>query len=114
MSAKIEPTQADREAYIEWSGGMPERDRQTILAGEWDATTGMQVLARHAQAARAEGYEQAIRDVVVMAKQRKDEWSFAISNGLQRISVSKSYADGAADEADALTAAILKLLENRE
>lgn len=39
-------TEADRKAYLALNM-LPEKYREAIMAGEWDSTTGMQVLARH-------------------------------------------------------------------
>lgn len=53
MTEKLIVREADRLAYLEWSN-LPPRDRDAVLAGEWDSTTGMQVMARHREAAVAE------------------------------------------------------------
>lgn len=39
-------TPADREAYLHFNA-LPPADREAVLAGKWDATRGMQILAAH-------------------------------------------------------------------
>jgi hypothetical protein len=50
----ITPTPADRETYIAFNN-LPGVHLAEVRAGKWDNTTGMQIIARHAQAARLEG-----------------------------------------------------------
>ncbi|AIT81206.1 hypothetical protein JI59_16165 [Novosphingobium pentaromativorans US6-1] len=97
----LKVTEADHQAYLAWSN-LPPRDREAVLAGEWDETTGMQVLARHRLAS-----EKAEREACAKAaRKRAGEWKAAISNGLKRVSVSKAYAEGAMIEAEVIAAAI--------
>jgi hypothetical protein len=54
VSQPLTPTEAGREAYLAFNN-VPPQDAANIRAGHWDQTTGMQIIARHAQAARLEG-----------------------------------------------------------
>lgn len=63
MTQPITPTQADREAYIAFNN-LPGVHLAEVRAGIWDATTGMQIIARHAAAAREEGYRAGVEAAV--------------------------------------------------
>lgn len=76
------------EAILSGARGFAVRIGPEHSAAKW--------VARHAQQARAQALEEAAK----VAEDRQKDWQAAIANGLQRIQVSKAYAEGAATQAE--------------
>lgn len=53
------PTEADRATYIAFNN-LPGVDLAAVRAGEWDNTTGMQIIASRALTARIEALEEVV------------------------------------------------------
>lgn len=69
MTPEIEPTQADRDLHLQLCDLFFPADGQDI-----DSAGISQALTRHAQAARAEGYEQAALIAEGHAISGNDQW----------------------------------------
>ena len=67
-------TQADRLAYLSLNMLTPD-DQLSVMAGNWDCTTGMQVLARHRHQAqgRLDGVEAGLEAAAKAADKICDE-----------------------------------------
>ncbi len=102
MASEVVSQSARNAAIRLLEAGGQDWQAKEIRIGDGDNFPIVQAFASFEAAIRADQVE---RDVEV-AEERRDEWDYAIANGLRRVAVSKQYADGAAIEAEIIAAAI--------
>ena len=86
-------TQADRLAYLSLNMLTPD-DQLSVMAGNWDCTTGMQVLARHRHQALAQGRldgVDAMREIILDEAYHKfnpngEDWHVVDASDIRNLS----------------------------